>query len=162
MQQAERVGLVDAVSVAIRFDVEFVERALGYAGDEAFPDAGRAARAETMCLGIPSVEAADHRNGSRIGCPHAEDGSRLAIVRDQVGSHLVVQAVVAALVEEVEVLVGQALRGGDNRGTGVWGHRTAVSSVMEEAGCPSKFEVVSERVRGTGQRGFRQAAWFPD
>ena len=39
VQQAERVGLVDAVSMAIRFDVEFIEGALGYAGDEAFPDA---------------------------------------------------------------------------------------------------------------------------
>ncbi len=29
VQQAERVGFVDAVSVAVRFDVEFVERALG-------------------------------------------------------------------------------------------------------------------------------------
>ena len=37
MQQAERVGLVDAIPVAIRFDVEFIERALGHAGDEALP-----------------------------------------------------------------------------------------------------------------------------
>ena len=45
VQQAERVGFVDVVSVALRLDVELVERAVGDAGDEAFPDAGRAARA---------------------------------------------------------------------------------------------------------------------
>ena len=53
VQQAERIGFVDAVSVAIRFDMEFVERALGDAGNETFPDAGGAARTETVRFWIP-------------------------------------------------------------------------------------------------------------
>ena len=39
MQQAERVGFIDVVAVALRFDVKLVERAFGDTGDEAFPDA---------------------------------------------------------------------------------------------------------------------------
>src|SRR5580692_11176092 len=101
-----------------------------------------------MRFRVPSVESADHREGSSVGCPHAEDGPSLSIVGNKVRSHFFVKAVVAALVEEIEVLIGQELRGGDSRGTGVWGHRTTVSSVMEDAGCPPNFEVVSERVSG--------------
>src|SRR5260370_5813551 len=73
-----------------------------------------------MRLGIPSIEAPHDRNRACIRRPHAEDGARFAIVRDEMGPHLVVHAVVAALVEEVEVLVGQELRRGEG---GVRGHR---------------------------------------
>ena len=54
-----------------------------------------------------------------FGRPDAEYGAGLAIVRDKVGSHLFVEAVVAALVEEVEILVGEKLRAND------WGSRIA-------------------------------------
>ena len=99
--------------MALRLDVKLVERALVDAGDEAFPDAGRAARAEMMRLRIPSVEAADDRDRPRIRRPYAEDGAGLAVVRDEMGAHLFVDAVVAALVEEVEVLVGEELGRGE-------------------------------------------------
>ena len=46
VQEAERIGLVDLVAVTPRLDMKFVERAFGHAGDEAFPDAGGAARRE--------------------------------------------------------------------------------------------------------------------
>ena len=113
MQQAERVGFVDVESVALRLDVELVQRSSGHAGQKAFPDAGRAAGAQKIRLGSPLIEAADDRDGACVGCPHAEDGAGLAIVGDEMGSHLFVHAVIAALVEEVEVLVGEKLRGGD-------------------------------------------------
>jgi len=67
-----------------------------------------------MRFGIPSIEASDDREGARVGRPHAEDDAGLSVVGDEVGSHLVVEAVVTALVEEVEVLVGEELgSGGD-------------------------------------------------
>ena len=44
------------------------------------------------------------------------------LMRDEVGSHLFVDAVVAALVEEVEVLVGEELGSGEG---GVGGHERA-------------------------------------
>ena len=61
MQQADRIGFVDAVSVALRFDVELVERAVGDAGNESFPDAGRAAGLKRCVLGshplkLPTTE----------------------------------------------------------------------------------------------------------
>jgi len=60
VQKPEGIGLVDVVAVAARFDVKFVESAFGYAGDEAFPDTGTAARGEEVGVGAPVVEAADH------------------------------------------------------------------------------------------------------
>ena len=45
-----------------------------------------------------------------FGRPDAEYCASLAIMRDEVGSHLVVHAIVAALVEEVEILIGEKLR----------------------------------------------------
>src|ERR1700756_5865694 len=57
VQQAERVGLVDAVSVALRFDVELIERAARHSGEKSFPDAGRAARTQGIRLGSPLIEA---------------------------------------------------------------------------------------------------------
>ena len=62
-----------------------------------------------MRLGIPTVETAHDRNRSGIRRPDAEDGAGFAIVRDEMGSHLFVQAIVAALVKKVEILVGEKL-----------------------------------------------------
>ena len=106
------IGFVDAVSVALRFDMEFVERALWYAGNEALPDARDAARSCRRCdLRIPVIEAADDRNRARIRRPHAEDGAGFAVRVIEMGAHLVVHAIVAALVEEIEILVGEQLNG---------------------------------------------------
>src|SRR5450631_2228250 len=124
VQQAERVGLIDVVPVALRFDVEFVERAFSYSSDEALPDARGAAGGETVGLGVPLVETANDGYGARIGGPYAEHRAGLAIVGEEVGSHLFVEAVVAAFVEEVEILVGKELEGGEGRfrahGGGMW------------------------------------------
>src|SRR5580765_464238 len=104
MQQADGISFVDPISMTLRIDVELVECTVAGAGDEAFPDAGCPAGSQAMCFGIPSIETADHRNGARVGGPDAEDGSGPAIVGHEVGAHFVVNAVVAALVEEVEVV----------------------------------------------------------
>ena len=63
-----------------------------------------------MRLWIPSIEAADHGNRPRIGRPDAEYCARLAVDVDKVGAHLVVHAIVAAFVKEVEILIGEKLR----------------------------------------------------
>ena len=122
MQQANWVGFVDAVSVALRFDVEFIEFAAGHARDKTFPNARGTTRAKTMRLGIPAIKAAYDGNGTRVGRPHAEDGAGYAIVRDEMGSHLVVHAIVAALVEEVKILLGEELNGVGYGGIGRVGH----------------------------------------
>src|SRR6266581_6728646 len=101
--------------MALRFDVKFVECAFGDAGDETFPDSRGAAGIETVHFGIPAVEAADNRNRTSIRRPHAEDRAGVAIVGDKMGSHLFVEAVVTALVEEIEILVGEELSAGEGR-----------------------------------------------
>src|SRR5690606_36436395 len=68
------------------------------AGDLADPDTGRAAGRERRGLG-PAADVADHADGLGRGRPDGEAG---AAVR-RVGAEDLVEAVVRALVEEVEV-----------------------------------------------------------
>jgi hypothetical protein len=101
--------------------VKLVERSVAGAGNEALPDTGRTSWAEFVCLGIPSIKAADYGNGTGVRGPDAEDRARLAVVSDEVGAHFLVEAVVAALVEKIQVLVGKKLWCGESgfRGHGI-------------------------------------------
>lgn len=76
-----------------------------------------------MRLGIPAIEPADHGDRAGIWRPHAENGAGYAVVGNEMGSHLVVHAVVAALIEEIEVLVGEELHGVGDGGFEDVGHR---------------------------------------
>ena len=105
MQKADGIGLIDLVAVSARFNVEFVKRALGYSGDEAFPDPGITARSKHIGARTPRVKAADYGNQAGVWRPDAEDDSRFAIARDQMSAHGFVHAIVAALVEEIEILI---------------------------------------------------------
>ena len=60
VKQADRISLIDTVAVTVGFDVELVEIAVICARSKAFPNAGRCARAEAVCFGIPSIETSDH------------------------------------------------------------------------------------------------------
>ena len=124
------VGLVDAIAVATRLDVELVERPLEYARNESFPDARRTARTQNMGLRCPFIEAAHNGDGTRVWGPDAEHRTGLAIVRDEMSSHLFVKAIVAALVEEVEILVGEELRDGERS---FRAHGGALDSLPEPA-----------------------------
>src|SRR5579863_5291908 len=110
----------------VRLDVKFVECPTRGAGDEAFPNPGGAARSQEMRFGIPSIETANHRDRARVGCPHAENSPALAVVGRQVSSHFVVKAVVAALVEQVEIVLGEELRP-SGRERGIGGHSNLIS-----------------------------------
>src|ERR1700677_3964878 len=69
-----------------------------------------------MRFSIPVVETADHGNHAGIRSPDAEHGAGLAIPREQVSPYGFVEAIVAALVEEVEILIGEQgrrIRDGD-------------------------------------------------
>src|SRR5215469_13099746 len=113
--EGDGVGFVDAVSVAIGFNVEFVQVTRLGVGDEALPDARGSAGMQAVSFGIPAVEAADDRNRTSVRSPDAEDHAGLAVGGVGMGAHLVVNAVVAALVKQVEILVGQKFRGGESR-----------------------------------------------
>ena len=119
MQQAERIGLVNLVAVAPRLDMKFVESAFGHSRDERFPDAGVTTRREQVRLWMPVVEAADHRNLPRIRRPDAEDCAVDSVAGNEVRAQRLVEAIVAALIEQVEVLIREEAhsvrRGGDRR-----------------------------------------------
>ena len=66
-----------------------------------------AARSQRMRLRVPAIEVADHGNRAGVRRPDAEVGARLAPDRGDVGAQLVVNPVVRAFVEEIEVLLGQ-------------------------------------------------------
>jgi len=95
------------MSVTIRHDVKFVNRAFGDRGDEPFPDTRTSTGMQRMRTVIPTVEAADDRYLARIGRPHAETRALLAAYRGKVRAHLFISAVVAALIEKIKVLLGQ-------------------------------------------------------
>jgi len=88
-------------------DVELVNSALTEAGDEALPDARAAAWGHGGGVGVPAIEIANDGDALGIGRPDGEPGAGTAVEGDEVGTHLLIEAVVAALVEKMEVHVGE-------------------------------------------------------
>ena len=111
--EREGIGLIHAISMAIRVDVEFVKRAVLCAGHKSLPHAGGCPRLQTIGFRIPAIKATHNGYVARIGGPDAEHGSRLAIAGRQMRAHSVVDTVVAAFVEEIEVLISENPRLGD-------------------------------------------------
>lgn len=60
-----------------------------------------------MIAAIPTIEVADDRDPTRAGRPHGKRDARHAVYRAQVSAELVVDPMLIALVEEVEVLLSQ-------------------------------------------------------
>lgn len=75
-----------------------------------------------MNFRIPSVKVSDHGHSASVRSPNAEDGARLSVVSGEMGTHLVVDAIVAALVEQVEVVLAKKL--GASYGDGIRAHRS--------------------------------------
>ena len=107
MKNAERIGLLAHMSLIVRNDVVLVQRAFADAGNKPFPDTRTAARQQRMRLRVPAVEIADHGNRAGVRRPNSEVGARLPPDRGDVRAQLVVNPVVRAFVEEMEVLLGQ-------------------------------------------------------
>ncbi len=107
VEESYGVGLFNLISELSGIDVELVERAFVDAGDKTFPDSGRASRLELMRLRVPVIEAADHRYVAGVGSPDSEDGALGSFGFDDVRAQLVVDAVMAAFVEQVEIFGGQ-------------------------------------------------------
>ena len=78
MQDAEGISLLRKVAAMVRGNVKFVERALTGAGHKRLPDSGAATGMQRVGVRIPSIKAAYHRDGLRIGSPHAEACALLA------------------------------------------------------------------------------------
>ena len=64
---------------------------------------------QAVSFGIPPIEVADNRDRARVRRPHAEDRASLVFVGREVSSYFVVDAIVAALIEEIEIVLGQKM-----------------------------------------------------
>src|SRR4029077_18726823 len=91
----------------MRLDVKLVESSFAYSGHKPFPYAGTSASAQHMRFGIPLIERADDRNFARVRSPNTEAGSQAAAWVHDVGAQLIEHAVMAALVEEVKILLAE-------------------------------------------------------
>ena len=107
MSEAVGIGLVGAVGHVARLDVELVDLALADAGNEALPDPRLAARREGMGAGLPAVEVPDHRDEVGVRRPGREVGAGHPVGLVRVSTQLRVGLVVAALVEQVQVVLAE-------------------------------------------------------
>ena len=95
-----------------------------------------------MNFRVPSVKASDDGHGAGIWSPNAEDRATLSIARGKMRSHLVVNAVVAAFVEKIEVVLGKQLWAGD--GSVIDTHRSGASVPEWEQGGTAGFTLEDE------------------
>src|SRR5208282_4079246 len=107
MQESERVGLVDHVSVMPRDDVILVNGAFGDPGNKFLPNARTLTRAQGMRILVPVIEAAHHGYGAGIGRPHAEAGAGPTVDRSKMRAQLFVGAVMPPLIEKIKILLSQ-------------------------------------------------------
>jgi hypothetical protein len=101
--EGERVGLLGGEPAGGGDVVLVAQPGLG-PGDEPGPHAAGADRPERVLALVPPVEVADDRDVVRVRCPHREVIARDPAARGRVRPELVVQAEVAPLVEQVQVL----------------------------------------------------------
>ncbi len=100
--ERERIGLQPQPSF-LRPDLELVLRALVDAGNEQLPDPRRAERAHRVQAAVPEVEVADHGDRARVRRPDGERGANDAVELPDVRAEPLVEMLVAALHDEVEV-----------------------------------------------------------
>jgi len=105
--ERQRIGLVDETPSAAENDVVLVPRAGRQAGKEAFPYSRTRARRQLTLIRTPPVEVADHADSPGIGSPHREVQPFDPLLRDVVRPKLLVEPVVCAFSEEVEVQIGE-------------------------------------------------------
>jgi len=110
--ESVRIGLLDVVAVRPRAQVVFVRLAHAHAGDEQLPDAAVRVIAHGMHARVPAVEAADHAHAVGVGRPHGEPHARHTVQSVRVRAELLVALQVAALAEQVQVIIGEHRREG--------------------------------------------------
>ena len=105
--EGKGVGLFDAVTQVARGDVILVDLAFAQTGKEPLPDAGAAERPQLLAVPVPAVEVAHDRHRLGIGRPDREVRPLHALMGHDMRAELVIEPVVRALVEEIEIVVGQ-------------------------------------------------------
>ena len=107
--KCHRIGLQRQLLALRADDVEFVVIAGGGVGHEQLPIAD-AAHPHRMPPRIPEVEIADHADAPRVGREHHEGDAGNAVQRHRMRAELVVDALMGAFAEQIEIEVGQHRR----------------------------------------------------
>ncbi len=103
--ESEGIGLQQQFAMEARPDLELVAGALGHAGDEDFPDAGRAEPPHRVQAAVPRVDVADDADAIGVRRPHREVDAVGVANPHQVRAQLVVNAGVLPLREQVHVVL---------------------------------------------------------
>src|SRR5262249_33748428 len=110
-EEGERVRLLHLVVVVMRDNAILVDSSRPDARHDILPDPRLSKCVKRMTRLVPTVEVADEEDLARVGRPHAERGAdQLAAggrSEDRVSTKFVIELEMAALVEEIEVLVAE-------------------------------------------------------
>ena len=107
--KGQRIGFQRQMLAAATDDVELVVVAGARMRDEQLPIAD-AAHPHRMPPCIPEIEIADHADAPRVRCQHHKGDAVDALERHRVRSELVVDALVGAFAEQIEVELAQYRR----------------------------------------------------
>src|SRR3990172_1023721 len=111
IENRERIGLIHAVAVEARADVVLVKGPFADGRDETFPNAGLSSRMETVTALVPFIEFADDAYKIGVRRPHRKIRTRVTVLLHQAGAELFVEPEVAALVEKINIVVGDVTTG---------------------------------------------------
>ena len=107
--EGERIGLQAQLAVVAEH-LELVELADADAGDEDLPDARCAHRAHRHQAAVPAIEVADDAHAARVRRPHREAHARDPLVRPRVCTEHVIETLVRALRDQVQVDLAERRR----------------------------------------------------
>ena len=85
------------------FNFVFIESALAEAGDENFPDAGRAENAHGVEAAVPVIEIANDTDALGVGRPNGETDTGDTVQSAEMSAEFIVDAEFVALGEEVDI-----------------------------------------------------------
>ncbi len=108
-RKAVRIGLEDG-GAGPGADLVLVERARPDARHEQLPDPGTAAGLQRVLAAVPQVERTDHADAFCVGRPDGEPRAGQAVEFGRMRAELVVDRVVIAFAEQVQVEVGELRR----------------------------------------------------
>ena len=104
MPEPKWIGLLHLITVVAGRDVELVAGPDSNAGKEPFPNSARIASLQYPVAGSPIIEIANEAYLLGRGRPDGEIRAGYAVDRHRMRAELFVEAVVAAFVEEVEIV----------------------------------------------------------
>src|SRR5262245_4716080 len=108
VQEANRIGLVDAIIVVLRDKMVLVDVAGLDSFNDALPDARLGARPQLVLSLVPVVEVSNYRYLARVRRPDREGGTNdLVVLHNGMCPEFVVKLKMVAFVEEINVLLGK-------------------------------------------------------